>query len=54
LYSSADITGTIQLRKIWAGNATPTREMRNAYKISVGKPEGKNHLGDVDVDKDGY
>jgi hypothetical protein len=25
-------------------------EMRNAYKILVGKPEGKNHSEDLDVD----
>jgi hypothetical protein len=24
-------------------------EMRNAYKILVGEPEGKNHLEDLDV-----
>jgi hypothetical protein len=26
-------------------------EMRNAYNILVGKPEGKNHLEDLDVDR---
>jgi hypothetical protein len=25
-------------------------DMRNAYKILVGKPEGKNHSGDLGVD----
>jgi hypothetical protein len=25
-------------------------ELRNAYNILVGKPEGKNHLGDLGVD----
>jgi hypothetical protein len=25
-------------------------EMRNAYKITVGKPDGKNHLGVLGVD----
>jgi hypothetical protein len=24
--------------------------MRNAYIILVGKPEGKNHLEDIDID----
>jgi hypothetical protein len=27
------------------GHGAHTREMRNAYKISVGKPEGKKPLG---------
>jgi hypothetical protein len=26
-------------------------EMRNAHNILVGKPEGKNHLGDVGVEE---
>jgi hypothetical protein len=26
------------------------KEIRNSYKILVGKPEGKNHLGDQGVD----
>jgi len=25
-------------------------EVRNAYKISVGKPEGKSHLEDLSID----
>jgi hypothetical protein len=34
----------------WAGHAARMGERRNAYRILVGKPEGKNHLGDQDVD----
>jgi hypothetical protein len=29
----------------WAGHATGTREMINAYNIFVGKSEGKRLLG---------
>jgi hypothetical protein len=24
--------------------------MKNVYKLSAGEPQGKNHLGDLDVD----
>jgi hypothetical protein len=27
----------------WAGHVTRMRETRNAYRILVGKPEGKSH-----------
>jgi hypothetical protein len=30
---------------IWAGRAARIEDMRNAYKIFVGKPEGKRPLG---------
>jgi hypothetical protein len=29
----------------WERNVTPMREMRNAYRILVRKPEGKRTLG---------
>jgi hypothetical protein len=29
----------------WAGHVTRMGEKRNAYRISVGKPEGKRPLG---------
>jgi hypothetical protein len=29
----------------WAGHVARIREIRNAYKILVGKPEGKRALG---------
>jgi hypothetical protein len=36
----------IKLRKIrWARHVTRMGQMRNAYKILVGKPEGKRPLG---------
>jgi hypothetical protein len=31
-------------------NVVRMREKRNAYRILVRKPEGKNHLEDQDVD----
>jgi hypothetical protein len=30
----------------WAGYAACMEEIRNAYKILVRKPEGRDHLGD--------
>jgi hypothetical protein len=36
----------IKSRRIrWTGHVARTREKRNAYKISVGKQEGKRSLG---------
>jgi hypothetical protein len=32
-------------RMIWAGNIARMGEKRNAYRILVGKPEGKRPLG---------
>jgi hypothetical protein len=36
------------MRGAW--HAERMREMRNAYIILVGKPEGKRQLGDLDID----
>jgi hypothetical protein len=36
-------------RMRWAGHVVRMGEKRNAYKILVGKPEGKNHWEDQDV-----
>jgi hypothetical protein len=45
LYSSPDIIRIIKLRKMrWAGHVAQMRETRNAYRILVGKPEGKRSL----------
>jgi hypothetical protein len=36
----------IKPRRIrWVENVAPTREKRNAYRISVGKSQGKRPLG---------
>jgi hypothetical protein len=46
LYSSPSIIRIIKSRKIrLAGNVTRMGETRNAYRICVGKPEGKRPLG---------
>jgi hypothetical protein len=34
----------------WAGHVACIGEMRNAYKILVGKPAGKSYSEDLDVD----
>jgi hypothetical protein len=42
LYSSSNIIRMIKSRRIrWARYVARIGEMRNAYKISVGKPEGR-------------
>jgi hypothetical protein len=46
LYSSPSIIRVIQSRRMsWAGHAARMGERRNAYRIMVGKPEGKRPLG---------
>ncbi|PNF17770.1 translation factor SUI1-like protein [Cryptotermes secundus] len=37
-------------RMRWAGHVARMGEMRNAYRILVGKPEGKSHREDQGVD----
>jgi hypothetical protein len=34
----------------WAGYVARMGEKRNAYRILVGKPEGKRQLEDLDID----
>jgi hypothetical protein len=46
LYSSPNIIRMIKSRRMrWAGHVARMGETRNAYKILVGKPEGKRPLG---------
>jgi hypothetical protein len=46
LYFSPSIIRVIKSRRMrWAGYAARMRERRNAYRILVGKPEGKMPLG---------
>jgi hypothetical protein len=41
LYSSPNIIAMIKSRRMrWAGHVARMGEARNAYRISVGKPEG--------------
>jgi hypothetical protein len=45
LYSSPSIIKMIKLRRMrWAGHVARIGEKRNAYRILVGKPEGKRLL----------
>jgi hypothetical protein len=44
-YSSPSIIRVIKSRRMrWAGHAAQMGEKRNAYRILVGKPEGKRPL----------
>jgi hypothetical protein len=45
LYTSGNIIKVIELRRIkWAGNIARMVDMRNAYNILVGKPDGMRPL----------
>jgi hypothetical protein len=46
LYSSPNIIRIINSRRVrWAGHVARMGKKRNAYRILVGKPEGKRQLG---------
>jgi hypothetical protein len=46
LYSSPSIIRIIKSRRMrWAGHVARIGERRNAYRLLVGKPEGKRPLG---------
>jgi hypothetical protein len=46
LYSSPNIIRRLKPRRMrWAGHVAQMGETRNAYRILVGKPEGKKLLG---------
>jgi hypothetical protein len=46
LYSSLSIIKIMKSRRMrWAGHVARMGEMRNAYRLLVGKPEGKRPLG---------
>ena len=50
LYCSHNIVQVIKSRNRCAGHVARMGEKKSVYRILVGKPEGKNHLGDPDVD----
>jgi hypothetical protein len=46
LYSSPNLIRTIKSRRMrWAGHVARMGEKRNAYRILLGKPEGRRPLG---------
>ena len=46
LYSSPNIIRNLQSRRLrWAGHVACMEQSRNAYRVLVGKPEGKRSLG---------
>ncbi|KAJ4442304.1 hypothetical protein ANN_12172 [Periplaneta americana] len=46
LYSSSDIIRNIKSRRLrWTGHVVRMGESRNAYRVLVGRPEGKRPLG---------
>jgi hypothetical protein len=50
LYSSPSIIRMIKSRRVrWEGHVARMGEKRNAYRMLVGKPEGKRPLEDQDV-----
>ena len=46
LYSSPNIIRNLKSRRLrWAGHVPCMEEFRNAYRVLVGRPEGKTRLG---------
>jgi hypothetical protein len=51
LHDLLNIIRVIELRRMrWVGRIARTEEIRDAYNILIGKPEGKNHLEDPGID----
>jgi hypothetical protein len=44
-HSFPNIIKVIKRRRMWAGHVARIRDMRNAYKIVAGNPEGMRPLG---------
>ena len=46
LYSSPNIIRSLKSRRLrWSGHVARMEQSRNAYRVLVGKPEGKRPLG---------
>ena len=46
MYSMPNIIRSLKSRRLrWAGHVARMKKSRNAYTVSVGKPEGKRPLG---------
>ena len=51
LYSLPNILRVVKSRRMrWAGHVAGMGEGRVVHRVLVGKPEGKSHCGDPDVD----
>ena len=51
LYSSPSIVRVMKSRRMrWAGHVSRMGERRGAYRVLVGKPGDRDHLGDPGVD----
>ena len=51
LYCSLNIVRVIKWRRMrWAGHVARMGEERGVYRVLVGKPEERDHWGDLDVD----
>ena len=51
LYSLPSIEQVVKLRRMrWAGHVARMGEGRGVHRVLVGKPEGRNHWGDPDID----
>jgi len=51
LYSSPNIVRVMKSRRMrWAGHVARMGEEKGVYRVSVGKPGGRNHCGDLGVD----
>jgi hypothetical protein len=51
LCSSPNIIRVIKSRRLrWAGHVARMGKRRSAYRVLVGKPQGRNHLEDPGVD----
>jgi hypothetical protein len=51
LYSSASIIRVMKPKMRLAGHVARMGEKRGAYRILVGRPEGRSHLGDPGIDR---
>ena len=50
LYSSPNIVRMIKSRMRWAEHVARMGEESGVYRFLLGKPEGRNHWGDLGVD----
>ena len=51
LYCSTNIVRVIKWRGMrWAGHVALMGEEKSVYRVLVGKPEGRDHWGDLGVD----